>query len=58
MTGNRAEKVGLRILQIGAIAVVVAASTYKSFELDRYFVPKDLVLHFTAFPSESFSSAS
>jgi hypothetical protein len=48
MTGNRAEKIGLRVLQIGAIAVVIAASTYKSFELDRYFVPKDLVLHVTA----------
>jgi O-antigen ligase len=38
----------LRILQIGAIAVVLAASTYKAFELDRYFVPKELTLHLTA----------
>jgi O-antigen ligase len=38
----------LRVLQIGAIAVVLAASTYKAFELDRYFVPKELTLHLTA----------
>ena len=38
----------LRVLQAGAIAVVLAASTYKPYELDRYFVPKELVLHLTA----------
>ena len=35
-------------LCIGAIAVVLAASPYKLFELDRYFVPKELALHLTA----------
>src|SRR4051812_47737494 len=38
----------LRTLQIGAIAIVVAASTFNAFELDRFFVPKDLVLHLVA----------
>ncbi|HEV7838702.1 MAG TPA: O-antigen ligase family protein, partial [Gemmatimonadaceae bacterium] len=36
------------LLQIGAIAVVLAALPYKLFELDRYFVPKELVLHVVA----------
>src|SRR5437764_86787 len=39
----------LRVLQSGAIAIVLAAATYKLFELDRYFVPKELALHLTAF---------
>ncbi len=47
MTG-RAETVAIRTLQAGAIAVVVAASTLKVFELDRYFVPKEIALHVTA----------
>jgi len=38
----------LRVLQSGAIAIVLAAATYKLFELDRYFVPKELALHLTA----------
>src|SRR5437764_14917493 len=38
----------LRVLQFGAIAIVLAAATYKLFELDRYFVPKELALHLTA----------
>ena len=38
----------LRVLQGGAIAIVLAAATYKLFELDRYFVPKELALHLTA----------
>ena len=36
------------VLQIGAVAVVLAALPYKLFELDRYFVPKELVLHVVA----------
>ncbi len=43
-TGDRP----LRILQAGAIAVVLAATPYKAFDLDRYFVPKELVLVVTA----------
>jgi O-antigen ligase len=42
------ERAALRVLQAGAIAVVVAAAPYKLFELDRFFVPKELVLHGTA----------
>lgn len=36
------------VLQAGLLAVVVAALPYKLFELDRYFVPKELVLHVSA----------
>lgn len=36
------------LLQIGVVAVVVVALPYKLFELDRYFVPKELVLHVVA----------
>lgn len=43
------ELFALRVLQIGAVGVILAASQHKLFELDRYFVPKDLVLHATAF---------
>ena len=56
MTGSRAEKIALRILQVGALAIVIAASTYKTFELDRYFVPKELALHLTAFLSLLFAA--
>ncbi|HSL71762.1 MAG TPA: O-antigen ligase family protein, partial [Longimicrobiales bacterium] len=38
----------LRILQFGGLAVVLAATTYKAFELDRFFLPKELTLHLTA----------
>ncbi|MEO6528001.1 MAG: O-antigen ligase family protein [Gemmatimonadaceae bacterium] len=42
------DRITLLVLQVGAIAVVLAAVTYKQFELDRFFVPKELVLHATA----------
>lgn len=45
---QRSDWIALRILQVGLIAVVLAACTYKAFELDRFFVPKELVLHLTA----------
>ena len=35
-------------LQAGALAVVLVAAPYKAFDLDRFFVPKELVLHATA----------
>ncbi|MEO8335427.1 MAG: O-antigen ligase family protein [bacterium] len=41
-------RIALRLLQFGAIAVVLAAAPYKSFDLDRFFVPKELVLGITA----------
>jgi O-antigen ligase len=42
------ERAALRVLQVGAVAVVLAAAPYKLFDLDRFFVPKELVLHATA----------
>lgn len=41
-------RLALRVLQLGAIAVVLAAAPYKQFDLDRFFVPKELALHVTA----------
>jgi O-antigen ligase len=41
-------RAALRVLQVGAIAVVLAAAPYKAFDLDRFFIPKELVLHATA----------
>jgi hypothetical protein len=48
MDSDRRVRLALRALQAGALAVVLAASTYKVFELDRYFVPKEVALHITA----------
>ena len=42
------ERAALLVLQLGAVAVVVAAATYRQFELDRFFVPKEVVLHVVA----------
>jgi O-antigen ligase len=42
------DRLTLYVLQLGAIAVVLAALPYKGFDLDRYFVPKELVLHLSA----------
>jgi O-antigen ligase len=36
------------LLQLGVVLAVVVALPYKLFELDRYFVPKELVLHVVA----------
>ena len=36
------------ILRMGLIAITLAVVPFKLFELDRYFVPKELVLHTTA----------
>jgi O-antigen ligase len=41
-------RIAVRVLQAGAVAVVLVAATYRVFELDRFFVPKELVLHATA----------
>lgn len=41
-------RLSLRILQIGAIAVVLVVSGLIVYDLDRFFVPKELVLHATA----------
>ena len=42
------ERLALRIMQIGAIAVVLVVALLQAFELDRFFIPKELVLHLTA----------
>jgi len=42
---DRAAKI---LLMLGFIAVIVVALAYKPFELDRYFVPKELALHIVA----------
>lgn len=38
----------LRTLQLGAVAIVLAATPREVFDLDRFLVPKELVLHATA----------
>src|SRR5690242_9120322 len=38
-------RIALRLVQLGTIAIVLASLPYKPFDLDRYFVPKELVLH-------------
>ncbi|MDF1501755.1 O-antigen ligase family protein [Roseisolibacter sp. H3M3-2] len=43
-----AHRLAVRALQVGATCVALAALRYKLFELDRFFVPKELVLHATA----------
>jgi O-antigen ligase len=42
------DRLALYVLQFGAVAVVLAALPYKAFDLDRYFLPKELVLHVCA----------
>ena len=43
-----AVRLALSILALGSVAVMLAASLYKPFDLDRYFVAKELVLHVCA----------
>src|SRR5262245_52101408 len=38
------DRFALYVLQFGAVAVVLASLPYKAFDLDRYFMPKELVL--------------
>jgi hypothetical protein len=44
----RPPRAALRIVQVGAIAVIAIVATLDAFELDRFFIPKELVLHLTA----------
>ena len=46
---SRSERLAMRILQAGVIVAVFAATTHRTFELDRFLVAKELVLHLTAF---------
>jgi hypothetical protein len=41
-------RLALRVMQVGAVAAVLVALPYKAFDLDRYFVPKELVVAITA----------
>jgi len=43
-----AERLAAALLIAGAVAVVLVAVPYRMFELDRFFIPKELVLHATA----------
>ncbi|HEX5386549.1 MAG TPA: O-antigen ligase family protein [Gemmatimonadales bacterium] len=47
-TASARAEPALRLLQLGAIAAVVAAGPWALFDLDRYSVPKELVLHLAA----------
>lgn len=44
-----ADRIIRLVIQAGVILVVIIALPYKMFELDRYFVPKELVLNGAAF---------
>lgn len=44
----RSDRFALVLVQAGAIAVVLAALPFKQFDLDRYFVPKELALYLSA----------
>lgn len=48
-THSVADRITLGTVIVGAIAVVLLSLPYKAFDLDRFFVPKELVLHATAF---------
>ncbi|HEX3577765.1 MAG TPA: O-antigen ligase family protein [Thermoanaerobaculia bacterium] len=43
-----AGSLALRVVQVGAIAVILAVTTFHAFELDRFFIPKELALHLAA----------
>ncbi len=48
MPASRAERLAAALLVLGAFAVVLAVVSFRIFELDRFFLPKELVLHATA----------
>lgn len=45
---TRSERLLLRTLQFGALAIVLVVAPFESFDLDRFFVPKEFVLHLAA----------
>ena len=47
-TADWRERIALHLLQVGAIAIVVASLPFKTFDLDRFFVVKELILHVSA----------
>jgi O-antigen ligase len=47
-TRSAADRIALGVMIAGALGVVLVSLPYKAFDLDRFFVPKELVLHTTA----------
>jgi O-antigen ligase len=47
-TRTVADRITLATVIVGAFAIVLLSLPYKAFDLDRFFVPKELVLHATA----------
>src|SRR6476646_7867444 len=47
-TRSVADRITLGVMIVGALAVVLLSLPYKAFDLDRFFVPKELALHATA----------
>jgi hypothetical protein len=47
-TAGWRERLALHLVQLGIVLIVLIALPYKTFDLDRFFVPKELVLHATA----------
>ena len=45
---SRAERLAALLLILGAFAVVLVVVPFRAFELDRFFLPKEVVLHATA----------
>lgn len=45
---GRGEIAALWLLRVGAVAIVLVAVLHREFELDRFFVPKEIVLHSVA----------
>jgi len=45
---SRPARLALLVLAAGALGIILVVQPYKTFELDRFFVPKELVLHATA----------
>ena len=48
MSASRAERLAAAILVLGAFGVVLVVAPFRAFELDRFFLPKEVVLHATA----------
>src|SRR5579862_3342837 len=48
VTGGLSPRVALVALGAGALAAVLAVLPYRAFDLDRFFVPKELALHMSA----------
>jgi O-antigen ligase len=47
-TRSVADRITLGVMIAGALGVVLLSLPYKAFDLDRFFVPKELALHATA----------